>query len=173
MRKLIVVFLLAGFAVGGRTAAAQDAARPEDVGSIDGIVAAWYDIVSVAPGEEPDWGRDSTLYLPDIRFVILPDGESGSPAVAAVLSHAQFIEASSGGLADGFVEREIHRTTQRFGNMAHVFSTYEFRQVERGPTLGRGINSIQLFHDGERWWIIGAAWRNESEGVPIPEEFLP
>lgn len=157
--------------------AAQPAPRPGDVESIDAIVAAWYDIISVEPGESVDWARDSSLYLPDIRFVIVPEstGEAAlqSPARAAVLSHGEFIDASSGGLSEGFVEREIHRTTQRFGNLAHVFSTYEFARTSDGPLLGRGINSIQLFHDGGRWWIVGAAWRNETDETPIPEEYLP
>lgn len=156
-------------------AAAQPAPLAEDVSSIDAIVAAWYDIISVAPGATVDWARDSSLYLPDVRFVIVPDLANGgpTPARAAVLSHDEFIAASSGGLSEGFVEREIHRTTQQFGNLAHVFSTYEFRRTTDGPVLGRGINSIQLFHDGERWWIAGAAWRNETAATPIPEEFLP
>jgi len=156
-------------------ASAQPAPSAEDVSSIDTIIDAWYDIISVAPGESVDWARDSSLYLPDVRFVIVPDLTDGgrTPARAAVLSHDEFIAASSGGLSEGFVEREIHRTTQRFGNLAHVFSTYEFRRTTDEPVLGRGINSIQLFHDGERWWIAGAAWRNETDDTPIPEEFLP
>jgi hypothetical protein len=36
----------------------------------------------------------------------------------------------------GFVEREIARTTERWGNMAHLFSTYEaFRGDETEPFL--------------------------------------
>lgn len=169
--------LLLGSALTPPSAPGQPAPRPEDVGSIDAIVEAWYDIISVGPGESVDWARDSSLYLPDIRFVIVPGASAGADDAtavrAAVLSHGEFIEASSGGLSEGFLEREIHRTTQRFGNLAHVFSTYEFRRTEDGPVLGRGINSIQLFHDGGRWWIVGAAWRNETDETPIPEEYLP
>ena len=173
MRKHAVVWGLSTLLPAA--AMAQPAPRPEDVASIDAIVSAWYDIISVAPGETVDWARDSSLYLPDVRFVIVSAGvpTDHGRARAVVLSHDEFIEASSGGLSEGFVEREIHRTTQRFGNLAHVFSTYEFRRTADGPVLGRGINSIQLFHDGERWWIAGAAWRNETEDTPIPEEFLP
>lgn len=173
MQFRFLFLLAAGVLVTISPAGAQTEPRSADVGSIDGIVEAWYDIVSVAPDETPDWGRDSTLYLPDVRFVIVPELTEESPAQAVVLSHAQFIQASSGGLADGFFEREIHRVTQRFGNLAHVFSTYEFGRTEDGPVLGRGINSIQLFFDGERWWITGASWRNETETTPIPEAYLP
>jgi hypothetical protein len=33
----------------------------------------------------------------------------------------------------------------------------------------RGINSIQLFHDGTRWWVLGIAWDNERPGNPLPD----
>lgn len=175
MRSLVRVLLALLVVLLPAVGVAQPVPRAEDVSSIDAIVEAWYDIISVAPGEEVDWARDSSLYVPDVRFVIVPDAatEAGTPARVAVLSHDEFIAASSGGLSEGFVEREIHRTTQQFGNLAHVFSTYEFRRTADGPILGRGINSIQLFHDGTRWWIVGAAWRNETDSTPIPEEFLP
>jgi hypothetical protein len=151
---------------------AQQTARPEDVGTLDGIIAAWYDIVSVEAGDTPDWARDSTLYLPEVRFTILTDRAPGEPTAISILDHAQFADAV-GESSEGFFEIEIHRVTQRFGNLVHVFSTYEFGQTEGGPVLGRGINSIQLVDDGERWWIVGASWRNETEQYPIPEEYLP
>jgi len=150
----------------------QQTPLSEDVESLDGIIAAWYDIVSVPAGDTPDWARDSTLYLPEVRFVILADGEQDEVDSASIIDHAQFA-AAVGESSDGFFESEIHRVTQRFDNLAHVFSTYEFGQSRDGPVLGRGINSIQLFFDGERWWIVGAAWRNESSERPIPPEFLP
>jgi len=154
------------------TATAQQAPRADDVETLDGIIAAWYDIVSVDAGETPDWARDSTLYLPEVRFVILVDGAPDEVDRASILDHAQFAEAV-GESSSGFFESEVHRVTQRFDNMVHVFSTYEFGQFEDGPVVGRGINSIQLFFDGQRWWIVGAAWRNETAERPIPEEFLP
>ncbi|GIV37270.1 MAG: hypothetical protein KatS3mg032_1649 [Cyclobacteriaceae bacterium] len=47
-----------------------------------------------------------------------------------------------------FYERELHRVTEQFGTITHVFSTYETRESENGPATNRGINSIQLFYDG-------------------------
>ncbi|MGK0428346.1 MAG: hypothetical protein ACJAUR_002467 [Ulvibacter sp.] len=37
----------------------------------------------------------------------------------------------------------------------------------------RGINSIQLLDDGNRWWIVNIYWTQESEENPIPNEYLP
>jgi hypothetical protein len=55
----------------------------------------------------------------------------------------------------GFYEKEIARRTEQFGNIAHVWSIYESRHNEDDPEpFMRGINSIQLFNDGKRWWIV-------------------
>jgi len=36
----------------------------------------------------------------------------------------------------------------------------------------RGINSIQLMHDGRRWWVVSIFWEPESPPTPIPEKYL-
>lgn len=145
-------------------------AAPADVASIDGIIAAFYDIVSHAPGEPVDWARDSTLYLRDLRFKIVQPGDGG--ARVAIVDHARFAAAQSD-VSEGFYEREIHRVTNQFGPMAQVFSTYEWRRAPDGPAGGRGINLIELFHDGRRWWISSAMWMQETESHPIPAQYLP
>jgi len=147
-------------------------ALAEDVSSLDGIVAAFYDVVSGPAGEARDWARDSTLYLPGVRFVVVGRGEDGQ-LVARNFDHGTWSVASSASLEQGFYEYEIHRVTRQFGPIVDVFSTYEWRTTEDGAVGGRGINSIQLFDDGERWWITGAIWTSEATGNPIPAEYLP
>jgi hypothetical protein len=143
--------------------------RPEDVGTIDGIINAFYDVISGPAGTPRQWQRDSTLYIPRVRFVAM-DVNEGRP-VATVMDHAEFVARYNDAFVDrGFFEREIHRVTKRFGNIAHVFSTYEYRATKKGPVLGRGVNSIQLFWDGTRWWIAGATWDDERPDNPIPAE---
>jgi hypothetical protein len=156
-----------------RVAVAEIAANPADVGSIDGIVKAYYDVITGPAGQPRQWSRDRTLYIPNVRFVAMGVDKEGRPA-ARIRSHQEFVDASDADMvANGFDEREIHRVTQRFGNIAHVFSTYETRRTPQGPILGRGINSIELFFDGTRWWIAGAIWDDERTGHPIPKEYLP
>ena len=60
-----------------------------------------------------------------------------------------------------------------FGNITHVMSTYESRKSPNGEPFARGINSIQLYFDGTRWWVISMIWDVEREGNPIPESYLP
>jgi hypothetical protein len=147
------------------------APRPEDVASIDGMIKAWYDIVTVPKGKAPDWARDHTLYIRDVRFVEMRE-KDGQP-VPHIVSHQQFADESSPIADEGFSEREIHRVTARFGNIAHVWSTYESRRSPESPVIARGINSIELFWDGKRWWIANAVWDQETPNKPIPKEYLP
>jgi hypothetical protein len=152
---------------------AAAAPRPEDVGSIDGIMRAFYEAVSGPAGQARQWSRDRTLYIPDIRFVSINVGKDGKTHATA-MSHQQFVDGSDAGMVKlGFFETELHRITRSFGHVAHVFSTYEMRQKPDSPVIGRGVNSIQLYNDGSRWWIASVTWDDEREGNPIPKEFLP
>jgi hypothetical protein len=145
-------------------------AAPADVSTIDGIIKAFYETVSGGRGVPRQWSRDKTLYMPDMRFVAM--SEQGGKIRASVMNHNQYVNNTNEFLvAEGFQERELSRTVRKFGNIAHVFSTYEF-STEDGKTKGRGINSIELFWDGARWWIAAAAWDEERPGNPIPKEFL-
>lgn len=145
-------------------------ADPADVATLDGIIAAFYDIVSHDAGEPVDWARDSTLYLEDLRFRIAQPTRDGMRV--RILEHGEFAALFSD-VSQAFYEREIHRVTQRFGPMAQVWSTYEWRTTPNGPVGGRGINAIDLYFDGTRWWIASATWTSESPENPIPAEYLP
>jgi len=98
-------------------------------------------------------------------------GKDGKP-VAHKMTHQQFVDSSNAEVLKGFYEKEVHRVTQRFGNIAHVFSTYESRLKIDGPVIARGINSIEAFWDGQRWWIASAIWDEERPDNPLPAEYL-
>jgi hypothetical protein len=167
-----IAMTLAALALAAVAAGAETAPRPEDVATIDGMVKAYYEVVSGPAGQPRDWARDRTLYIKDVRFVRVDADAKGKP-VPRIMSHAQFVEASKGLEKRGFFEKEIHRVTRRFGPIAHVWSTYESREKEDGPVTQRGINSLELFWDGQRWWIAGSVWTDETKENPIPAEYLP
>lgn len=148
------------------------APRAEDVATIDGLMKAFYDVISGPPGQPRQWSRDRTLYIPDVRFVSVQKRKDGSIS-ARPISHQEFVDASNASLLrNGFYECEIHRETQQFGNIAHIFSTYESRIQKDGPVIARGINSLELFNDGKRWWVLSVQWDEEREGVKIPEKWV-
>ena len=147
------------------------AAAPADVESIESILAALYAVISGDPGQARDWNRFRSLFVPTARMMPLvprPDGQVG----VRMLMPNDYV-ASSGPLLleKGFHEREIARRIERFGALAHVFSTYEARIVKDEHTM-RGINSIQLMHDGKRWWIVSLMWETASEQLPLPAQYL-
>jgi hypothetical protein len=148
------------------------APRPDDVATIDGMIKAYYEIVSGPKGQPRDWARDRTLYIADVRFVPVDVAKDGK-ITPRISTHQQFAEASASLEKEGFFEDEIHRITERFGPIAHVWSTYESRRTPDGPIIGRGINSIELFWDGTRWWIANAIWTSETKESPIPAKYLP
>ena len=148
------------------------APRPEDVSTPDGIMKAFYETISGPAGQPRQWARDRTLYIPGIHFVAA--GVQDGKVIARVLDHQSYVEwVNEDFVREGFFEREVHRVTKRFGNIAHVFSTFESRRTLDGPLIGRGVNSIELFYDGKRWWIASVSWDEERPDNPIPKEFLP
>jgi hypothetical protein len=149
-------------------------ARPEDVSTIDGIVTAYYDVISGPAGQPRQWDRDHTLYIPEIRFVEFSESKDGKNT-AQSMTHQQFVDKAEAELgSSAFYEHEIHRITQRFGNAAHVFCTAELTAKLGGPAIGHSIDSLELFWDGQRWWITSVnIWPGDRPGRPLTPEFLP
>lgn len=148
-------------------------ARQEDVASMDAILAALYDVISGPAGQARDWDRFRSLFAPGARLIPTGRSPEGQPRISATDPDG-YISRSSAALARGFFEKEIFRKVDRFGRIVHVFSTYESRrQADDTELLARGINSIQLFDDGARWWIVSIYWQAETPEAPIPPEYLP
>lgn len=154
------------------TATATIAANPADVTSADAIIAALYDANTVLVDRKQGGDRFRSLFVPGARLMptFRPPGGKGVIGIQTVDDYVQ--RASAGPPRHGFSEREIARTSEAFGNIVQVFSTYESRRDSSDSRPGRGINSIQLFNDGTRWWVVGVLWDNERPDKPIPGVFL-
>jgi len=127
--------------------------RPADVESIDAIIAAYYEVVSGPAGEVADVARDRSLHHPDAWVAIAGNDDGGEPQVR-IMSLDDY-HGDNGPRAQAFWEWETDRLVQRSGNMVHVWSSYASARSEGGEPYARGVNSITLFHDGSRWWIMG------------------
>ncbi len=149
-------------------------ADPADVGSLDAIVTALYDVIS-GPAGPRDWARNRTLHHPDAGWHMPcgPRRDGADGTMTRVLTLDEFEEqAGRLLLEDDFHEVEVARRVERFGCIAHVFSTYESRRTPDGEPFVRGVNSIQLVHDGARWWVLTVMWDTERELQPLPAELL-
>ncbi len=154
--------------------AARPAARPEDVSSPDAIMKAVYDVISGPAGQKRDWDRMRSLFLPNARLMPAVPRPSGGTGVL-VWSVDDYIALAGPGLErNGFFEREIHRVSESYGPVLHLFSTYESRRLATDETpFVRGINSFQLLKDGDRWWVVSIFWQGETPALPIPAKYLP
>lgn len=147
--------------------------RASDYASLDAIITALYESVSGDAGEKNDWQRLRSLFDPHARLMpVVWEGEEQFSL--RTLSVDEYVRLASKYFeARSFYEREIARRVDTFGSMAHVLSTYEaFESRGSSIPVKRGINSIQLYFDGTRWWILSILWDDERESMPIPPEYL-
>jgi hypothetical protein len=150
------------------------AADPKDVATMDSIVAALYDVISGPAGQKRNWDRFRSLFVPGARLIPTGRNPQTGEVASRVRTPEEYISRSAPLLEqNGFFEREISRRTEKFGNIAHLFSTYESRhKAEDEKPFARGINSIQLMNDGKRWWVVTIFWQGEDEKAPLPAEYL-
>ena len=154
--------------------APRPAAKPADVESVDAILKALYDVISGPAGAKRDWDRFRSLMLPNARLIpTRPRPDGGAEAI--VWSADDYVRTAGAGLErSGFFEREVARRTEAYGNILHAFSTYESRRTAdlSEKPFSRGINSIQLLRDGNRWWVVSIFWDSERPGNEIPAKYL-
>jgi hypothetical protein len=154
-----------------QTTPASPAANPADVATVDSTIAALYDVIS-GPAGKRNWDRFRSLFVPGARLIPTtprPSGEVG----ARVMTVEDYVQRAGAFFEkEGFFEREVNRRLERFGNIAHAFSTYESRHAKAEEPFQRGINSIQLMNDGQRWWVVTIFWQGEDEKNPLPAMYL-
>jgi hypothetical protein len=153
---------------------------PADAASPEAIVAALYASVSHAPDASPNWERMRSIFLP-VGMLVPP--RKPDEAIFTVVDVDGFEERFKKSIAaakekgsgpTGFYEKELSRRTDCFGNICQIFSTYESRHTESdAQPFVRGINSIQLVRDDQRWWIASVIWDTERTGNSIPPSYLP
>ncbi len=146
----------------------------ENVLTLDSAINSLYSVISGEKKEKRDWALFKFLFYPEAKLIASGKNDDGKPQVK-YMKPEDYIKISGKWLVEnGFFEKEIHRSIDHFGSMAQVFSTYETYHSKKDETpFMRGINSIQLFNDGKRWWIVNVYWSQESKRNPIPQEYLP
>lgn len=150
---------------------AQPADYTKDVLSKESIIDALYQVISGSPEQTRDWDRFRNLFLPESRLIPTGKNKEGNFTIRAI-SPEEYVQMFTKNIKTGFFEKELHHEVDEYGTIAHVFSTYETRQSETGPVSNRGINSIQLYHDGKRYYVVNIFWCAESMGFELPSKYL-
>ncbi len=147
---------------------AQDQSFLKDVQTIDALIKATYEVVSGEKGATRQWERDNYLHH-DKAVYSFYDKQQGKQVTMTLQEFHK--ETDDMVFNTAFYESEINREVRIFGNIAHVWSTYETRLEKEGKVARRGINSIQLIFENERWYIISWTFCGENEIYKIPKTF--
>jgi hypothetical protein len=140
---------------------------------MDAIVAALYEVISGPAGQQRDWERMRNLFVPGARLIPAVYRPDSVPTLRQLTVDEYITRAGPMLEKNGFFETEIARQVDQYGGVVQAFSTYESRRKAEDPTpFVRGINSIQLFNDGQRWWVVTVLWEGERPNNPIPEKYL-
>jgi hypothetical protein len=156
------------------------AKNPGDVDTVDHLITSLYDVISGAAGKPRDWDRFRSLFLPDGRLGPVRPEMPAKPEAPASKGDAIFLTPDMYVQRDdpyfkvhGFFERSVANRVEAFGNLVHVWSTYESRHAEHDKQpFARGINSIQIVRAQGRFWIASIIWEEERPGLTLPVKYL-
>jgi hypothetical protein len=128
---------------------------------------AYYDVVSGPANTPRDIARDLSLHHPKAQIFPLVRDKNGELTLL-VFSIEEFHQWGKSVYDAGFYEREVKREVKTFGRSSQVWSIYETRATPEGPVTSRGINNIQLYFDGTRYWILSETWDTERQHNLLP-----
>jgi hypothetical protein len=141
-----------------------------DLTTVDSVVESLYRGISFSPGVGPDYALIKALFHPQ-AFVTAPKEDTAG--IITPVTVDQFLirldaTLKAEGILDvGATEQEISRRTLIFQRIAHVFSSYEFILLGAEAPIARGINTLQLVHDLDRWWILSISWDRAKPAEPL------
>jgi len=166
MSKFILILVFTcGFSMALK---AQDYTK--DVQSVDAIIRALYEVISGEAEEPRNWDRFRFLFAKDARLV--PTFKNPDSIFAyRILTPEEYITRFTSRKM-GFYEWEIGRKTEEYGTICHVFTTYATKFTKDGAITNRGINSIQLLKDQNRYYILHIFWGAENLGFALPEKYI-
>jgi hypothetical protein len=144
--------------------AGAPAAKPDDVKSVESILAALYDVISGPPGER-DWNRFRSLFMPHARLTSAEKSPDGAVRVRPN-SVEDYVRLGGGYfLKNGFFEKPIVSRKPATSQVSAAMNPATL------PRPARGINSFQMAFDGKRWWVVNILWDEERPDNPLPKEF--
>lgn len=137
-----------------------------DHATIGSVIAAGYEVLS-GPAGARDWERFRPLYVEGARINIIDDAETGAPVLHQYDVEGYIARVAPLLMEQDFYEVEIARRDERFGRIAHAFSTYASMREPDGEPFMLGINSVQLQLTDDGWKIVSIFWdRQPAEALP-------
>ncbi|MGB6310232.1 MAG: hypothetical protein WBF89_20805 [Steroidobacteraceae bacterium] len=134
----------------------------------EGIPAA-LDAAISGPADK-DRACMKALLIPEARMMFVSLGAGGAPTYTLKTLDDWIAGVKARGHAM-LEEKQLKFHIERYGNIAHLWSSYAFRSD--GKQVARGINSIQAIKEAGRWRVAGIMVQAESAAAPLPKEYLP
>jgi len=160
----------------GKSFGQDSNADTSQLNSVNGIIHALYDAISGPAGQERDWNTFRSLFAENARmYISVPDKANGGTVLKSITPD-EYAERNKTRLSDiGFNEDELYRIINTYGAGTQVFSTYESHHTNKNgeEEITQGINSIQLFFDGERYYVVSIFWDANAKDIAVPERYLP
>ena len=173
--KLALFILSLSFGLTSFCQSNSDDDTTNQVTTVDGIIHALYDAISGPVGQDRDWNTFRNLFAEDARmYIAVPEQDSGSALKS--ITPEEYATRNQARLSDiGFSEEELYRITNTYGAGTQVFSTYEshYTNTNGEEDITKGINNIQLYFDGERYFIVSIFWDANAKNIEVPDRYLP
>ncbi len=147
----------------------------EDLGTVDGIIHSLYDAISGPAGQDRNWNTFRNLFAENARMYIAVKDKDSNYSLKIITPEA-YAERNKTRFPDiGFNEDELYRITNTYGAGTQIFSTYELHFTNKNgeQEITKGVNNIQLYFDGERYFIVSIFWDADAKNIEVPDRYLP
>ncbi|NGP89725.1 hypothetical protein [Fodinibius halophilus] len=140
--------------------------------SADAVIDDLYNTISFSPDNDPDYDAFETLFTQNSRLISV--GDTSSVTLTPADYKKAMLRQREEGKIIAFKEYELHRKTEQYGPILHLFSTYQAElQTPDGDTILRGINGIQMMKKDGQWKVVSLIWHEEDKAHPLPKKYLP
>jgi hypothetical protein len=171
MKRIAIFLVLVAFFAGHQLRAQAPPAQacPPST-TLDELIKALDDAVSGPADKDRTCLR--ALLMPEARMSPMAKAADGSYAPHTLTTDG-WIEAVRKRGSTAFYEVQVKVSSDVYGHIAHLWSTYEIRPTPDGKAQVRGINSIEAVNDGTCWKVLEIQWQAETPAEPIPARYLP
>jgi hypothetical protein len=138
--------------------------------ALEALIDQFFRAVSFESGERPAYGNIHDLFVDGAKLI------ANSSEVPEISSVDEFIAVRQrmvdSGRLTAFEEVETGAITERFGGVAHRFSTYAKAATRDGEAIqGSGLISTQFIRTPGGWKMSSMAWDDERPGLAIPDRY--
>lgn len=127
------------------------------------VIDRFYEIISGNANEERNWSEFRSLFFSWDSSLASMKYNTEKECITKRLDVESYIKGLIGFLkANDFYEYGFNYEIKVFGSIADVYSEYAAkRKKEDVNIIKRGINLVQLIHDGHAWKVHSMLWQDQ------------